>query len=130
MPSDNQRSMPELFTTLVTELTTLFRKEVQLARAEMGEKVAQTAGSVAMIAVGGVLMLAALIILLQAIVTFVTYAGIPIAWAQVIVFVVVALIGFVLLRSGMARMKLSNLVPNRTAGQLSQDATVAKEQVQ
>jgi TRAP-type C4-dicarboxylate transport system permease small subunit len=122
--------MPELFSTLVTELATLFRKEVQLARAEMGEKVGQAAGSLAMLAAGGVLLLAGLIILLQACVTFLTYAGIPIAWAQVIVFVVVALVGFVLLRSGIARLKVSNLIPHRTAEQLSRDATVAKEQVQ
>jgi TRAP-type C4-dicarboxylate transport system permease small subunit len=130
MPSDGQRSMPELFSTVITELATLFRKEVQLARAEIGEKLANAVGSLAFLAAGGLLLLAALIILLQAIVTFLTWAGIPIAWAQVIVFVAAALIGVVLLRSGIAGLKMSKLIPDRTAEQLSRDATVAKEQVQ
>ncbi len=59
--SDSNRSLPELFGNLVNQLSTLFRKEVQLARAEVGEKVGQATGSIAYLAVGGVLLLAALI---------------------------------------------------------------------
>lgn len=129
MLPDNQRSAADLFGTVVTELSTLFRKEVQLARAEVGEKAGEAAGALASIAMGGVLLLAALIILLQALVAFLIYAGIPVAWAQVIVFAVVAVIGYSMLRAGMNRLKASNLVPNRTAEQLSRDAAVVKEQV-
>jgi hypothetical protein len=51
-------------------------------------------------------------------------------WARLIVGVVVALVGYALVRSGMSGLKASNLVPNRTVEQLSRDAAVAKEQVQ
>jgi hypothetical protein len=128
--SDSNRSLPELFGNLVSQLSTLFRKEVQLARAEMGEKVGQATGSVALLAAGGVLLLAALIILLEAVVAFVASFGVPVPWARLIVAVVVALVGYALVRSGMSGLKASNLVPNRTVEQLSRDAAVAKEQVQ
>ena len=128
--SDTNRSLPELFGNLVTQLSTLFRKEVQLARSEVGEKVGQATESIAYLAVGGVLLLAALIILLEALVAFLAYLGVPVPWARLIVGVVLALIGYGLVRSGMSGLKASNLVPNRTVEQLSRDAAVAKEQVQ
>ena len=128
--SDSNRSVPELLGNLVNQLSTLFRKEVQLARAEVGEKVEQATGSVALVAAGGVLLLAALMILLEAVVAFLAYLGIPVPWARLIVGVVVALIGYALVRSGMSGLKTSNLVPDRTVEQLSRDAAVAKEQVQ
>ena len=128
--SDTNRSLPELVGNLVNQLSTLFRKEVQLARAEVSEKVGQATGSIAYLAAGGVLLLAALIILLEAAVAFVAYLGVPVPWARLIVGVVVALIGYALVRSGMSGLKTSNLVPNRTVEQLSRDAAVAKEQVQ
>ena len=128
--SDTNRSLPELFGNLVTQLSTLFRKEVQLARAEVGEKVGQATGSIAYLAIGGVLLLAALIILLEALVAFVAYLGVPVPWARLIVGVVVALVGYALVRSGMSGLKASSLVPDRTVEQLSRDAAVAKEQVQ
>jgi hypothetical protein len=130
MSGENQRSAADLLGIVVSQISTLFRKEMQLARAEVGEKVGEVSGAATTIAIGGVLMLAALIILLQAIVVFLVYAGIPLAWAQVIVFVVVGLIGYLMLRSGMNRLKASNFVPSRTAEQISRDAAVVKEQVQ
>ena len=37
--------------------------------------------------------------------------------------------GYGLLRSGLSQLKMSNLMPERTAEQISRDAQVAKEQV-
>ena len=129
MSSNNQASVTDLFGNVVTEFSTLFRKEVQLARTELGEKAGQAAGAAASIAIGGVLLLAALIFLLQAVVAFLVYLGVPMGWAQLIVAAAVGLVGYLLLRGGLNRLKASNLVPTRTAEQLSRDAAVVKEQV-
>ena len=129
MSSNNQNSVADLFGNVVTELSTLFRKEVQLARAELGEKAEQATGAAASLAIGGVLLLAALIFLLQALVALLVYLGVPPGWAELIVAVAVGLIGYLLLRGGLNRLKASNLVPSRTAEQLSRDAAVVKEQV-
>lgn len=128
-PAHETRGLTDLFANLVDQLSTLFRQEVRLARAEVGEKVNEAAGSIAYLAIGGVLLLAALIVLLEAIVAFVAMLGIPLPWARLIVAVVVAVIGYALVRAGLNSLKLSNLTPNRTAEQLSRDAAVAREQV-
>ncbi|HWL82716.1 MAG TPA: phage holin family protein [Roseomonas sp.] len=128
MPEAN-RSVPDLLGDLVNQTSTLLRKEVQLARAEMGEKVSQVGASAGGIAVGGALLLAALIVLLLAIAAFLVTLGLSVWLSQLIVAVVVAIIGYIMLRSGLNRLKAANLTPQRTATQLSRDAAVAKEQV-
>ncbi|MDQ4061445.1 MAG: phage holin family protein [Pseudomonadota bacterium] len=128
MPNDN-RSVPELFTDLVTQLTTLFRKEIQLARTEVSEKVTVAASGIGYIVGGAVLGIAALVILLQAAVAWLVRAGIPDQWANLIVGVVVAVIAFVLVRMGMNSLKADKLTPAKTVEQLQRDATTAREQV-
>jgi hypothetical protein len=70
MISSEDRTTDRSFTSLLGELsrdiTTLFRKEIELARAETSEKVTQSLVAVGAIAGGTVLALAALIVLLQA----------------------------------------------------------------
>lgn len=63
------RSLSELFTGLLNETSTLFRKEVQLARAEMSSKVTQLAVAVGEVAGGAVLLAVSLGILLSALVS-------------------------------------------------------------
>src|SRR5690349_13856969 len=129
MPSDSNRSVPELFSSVVSQISTLFRKEIQLARAEMGEKFGQAAGAITPLAAGGALLFGALIILLFALESLLVHFGIAIGWSRLIVGIVAALAGYALLRSGLSQLKTSNLMPERTAEQLSRDAQVAKEQV-
>lgn len=138
MPSDLNRSpdtgrssVPELLSSALGQVSTLFRKEIQLARAEMGEKFGQAAGAVVPIAAGGAVLLGSLILLLFALASLlVRLFGIATGWAQLIVAVVFALIGYLLVRSGLSTLKTSNLVPERTVEQVSRDAQAVKEQVQ
>jgi Putative Actinobacterial Holin-X, holin superfamily III len=129
-PPDRDRSIPELFTTAIGQISSLFRKEVQLARAEIGEKFGQAAGAITPLAAGSGLLLGALILLLLALVSLLVHLGVSVGWSQLIVGVVAALVGYVLIRSGLSQLKTSNLIPSRTAEQLSRDAQVTKEQVQ
>jgi len=125
----NDRSLPELFSTVIGQISTLFRQEIQLARAEMGEKVGHAAGAIAPLAAGAAMLLGTLILMLFALVSLLVHFDIPVGWSQLIVAVVAALVGYMLIRSGLNRLNTSNLVPSRTAEQLSRDAQVAKEQV-
>ena len=130
MPSDYGRSLPELFGDLVTQLSTLFRKEIQLARAEISEKVSETTSAIPGIAIGGVLLLGALIMLLHALALLVArLLDLPDGWGYLIIGVVAAGGGYLLLQSALSKLKMTNLIPERTAHQLAQDAQVAKEQV-
>lgn len=124
------RSVPELFGSVIGQISTLFRKEIQLARAEVSEKLSHATGAITPLAAGGGLLLGALILLLFALVSLLVYFGIPIGWAQLITGLVAALGGYLLIRAAISQLKTSNLTPNRTAEQLSKDVQVAKEQVQ
>jgi hypothetical protein len=123
------RSVSDLIGSLIGQISTLFRKEIQLARAEMGEKLGTVTASVTPIAAGGALLLGALIVLLFALVSLVEYFGIEHGWAELIVGVVAAGAGYALIRGGLSKLRSANLTPTRTAEQLSRDAQVAKEQV-
>ena len=128
-PDGGRSSVPELLSNALGQVSTLFRKEIQLARAEMGEKFGEAAGAIAPIAAGAAVLLAALVLLLFALASLLVRFGVAVGWAQLIVGAVFALVGYALVRSGLSKLKTSNLMPERTAEQLSRDAQAAKEQV-
>jgi len=124
------RSIKNLLSDLSGNLTTLFRKEIQLARAETSEKMTQVAVALGSIAGGAILALAALIVLLQAVVIGLTEAGIPAGWSALIVGVVVAGIAYFLIHKGTNDLKAGNLAPQRTVDSVKRDAQAVKEQAQ
>ena len=79
MMQTDDRSLKDLLADLSNSITTLFRKEIQLVRAETSEKVTQVGVAMGSLAGGAILALAALIVLLQALVIGLTEAGIPAA---------------------------------------------------
>jgi hypothetical protein len=129
MAHNYNRSVPEIIADLLGQVTSLFRKEMQLARTEMSEKVGQAVMGVAMIMAGAVLLIPALVILLQAGVSALVAQGMAAHWAALIVGGLTLLIGVVLAWIGMNRLKAENLTPKRTIEQFSRDAAVAKDQV-
>src|ERR1043165_611570 len=123
------RSIAEIFTDLMTQLTTLLRKEGQLARTEMSEKISQVAVGLGLIVGGSVLLTPALVILLQAGVSALSTSKIvDEPWAPLIVGGAVLVIGLILLLVGMSRLKADALVPSRTIQQIQSDMRVAKQQ--
>jgi hypothetical protein len=129
MMHTDDRSLKDLLVDLSNSITTLFRKEIQLVRAETSEKVTQIGVALGLIAGGAILALAALIVLLQALVIGIAEAGVPAGWASLIVGVIVAVIAYILIHKGTSDLKASNLAPSRTVDSLKRDAQVAKEQV-
>ena len=130
MQQTDDRSLKTLLGDLSGSLTTLFRKEIQLARAETSEKINQSMVAIGAIAGGGILALAALIVLLQALVIAITEMGVPPALSALIVGVVVAAIAYLMIHKGTTDLKAGSLAPSRTMDSLRQDAQLAKEQAQ
>lgn len=133
------RSVPQLLSDLARELTTLFRKEGQLIRAELSEKTSQLTVGVGEAAAGAICLLVSLNVLAAALVVAIARigaepadpaiqdTGIGVGWASLIVGVILAVIGAILLKRGASNM--SNLTPERTVNQVTQDANLVKEQV-
>ena len=85
MSETKERSAPALVGDLVHHVTELFRKEVQLLRAELGEKADQVFAALGFIVAAVVVALTALNVLAAAIVAGLTNAGIAAGWAALIV---------------------------------------------
>jgi hypothetical protein len=130
MQPTEDRSLKELFGDLTHSVSILFRKEIELARAETSEKVSQAGLAIGSIAGGAILALAALIVLLQALVLALTELGLAPALSALIVGGVVAIIAFALIYKGINDLKASSLAPTRTVESLRQDAHMVKEQAQ
>ena len=126
----HRRSIPEIFTDVVNQLTTLFGKEIALARAEVNEKISQAVGGLALIIIGAVLLIPAIVVLLGAAVAALEAAGVAAApYSALIVGGGALLIGFILLLIGLSRLRVETLAPRKTIEQLQRDAAVAKNQV-
>lgn len=138
MTANNEgRPLAELLGGLATDVSTLFRQEVQLAKTEASEKVSQTMAGASSIAIGGVLVLGALGVFLAAVVSLLaallvnqgmdpTLAN---ALAAIVVTAVVGLIGWASISKGLAALKSNNLNMNRTAASLGRDADIVKERL-
>jgi hypothetical protein len=123
-PAD-PRSLPELVSQLTTDLANLVRKESELIRTELTEKVRTAFKAAGEVAAGGLLLVAALILLLQALVIALSKVMDPL-WATLIVAVAVTGVGYLLIRAGMKMMKPEHLAPDRAARQLQKDAQLMK----
>jgi cytochrome c biogenesis factor len=123
------RSLPELLSSLVTEMSTLFRQEIRLARTETSENVGKMTGAISMLAASAVLLIPGIVIVLQGIVSMLVERGFDQSSAMFVVGLVVIVIGAIILSIGLARLRMSNLAPDRTIKQVRRDALVAKEQV-
>ncbi|KAB7628321.1 phage holin family protein [Alkalilimnicola sp. S0819] len=117
---ESERSVTALFRELANEVTTLVRKEVELARVETGEKVSQASQGVGALAAGALIAFAGVLVLLDAAVYALSQVWQP--WlSALVVGAVVAVIGLILLSRGRSRLKARNLMPERTTESLKHD---------
>ncbi len=120
------RSLSELLSEVTTEIATLFRKEVELARVETSEQVSRAAKA------GGMLGAAAVIGFLDLILFSFAAAWalseiVPEGVAFLIVAVVFAVVAGVLAMAGKKRLAAVNPVPNQTVQTVKEDVQVAKD---
>lgn len=128
VPRSRERSIPELLAALFDRVPTLVRKESQLARAELSEKLTSMGRGVGFVAVGAILLIPALVVLLVAAVAALERAGLAPSIAALIVGGSTLLVGVIALMIGVNRMRVSNLAPERTIHQLQEDASIVKRQ--
>lgn len=115
----------DLLGQLGGDIAGLVRKEVELVRAELSEKLNAAGKAVAEVAAGGLLLMAALLVLLQALVLTLSKFMDPI-WASLLVGIGVAAVGYMVLRAGMKAISPKGLAPDRSARQLKKDADLMK----
>jgi succinate dehydrogenase/fumarate reductase cytochrome b subunit len=131
----DDRSFPELVTGLVTDISGLFRKEINLAKTEASEKMSHALTGVEAFAAGLVFAIGAVGVLLAALVNgltaFLVAQGMSEpnadALSSVVVGVIVALIAWGMISRGLAMLRGENLKLDRTSASLRRDAQMIKE---
>jgi hypothetical protein len=123
------RTISSLLGDALSQFTKLFQNEVDLAKAELGEKVQQVGGAVGFFAAGAILVIPALVMALFALSAALIAAG----WSQPISYLVSAVVAAVLtgllFAVGINRLDARNLAPRETMRQLEKDKDTVKEMV-
>jgi hypothetical protein len=126
-PAD-ERSITDLLRELSREAGNLVRGEAELARAEVREKVEVYRSNLAGIAIGGGLMLASLILIVEAVNRGLTallesMVGLATAvWlAPLVLSFIIAGTGYALLKGAVGRIRAEGLKPRDSAASLADD---------
>jgi len=129
MISRSDRSIPELFSDAVGQLAKLIGNEFALARAEVSEKAGQAGKAAAMMGVGAVVMIPALVMLLTAAASALMHAGLSDPVAYLITGGIAAVVSVLLIVVGINRLSGDALKPTATIDELERDKAAAREMV-
>lgn len=121
-------SVPHLLRQLTGDVTSLFSKEVSLARAEMREAVHDVKTGLMSLTSGSVVLLAGLIVLLMSAVY--GLATVLALWlSALIVGGVVTIAGLLMVKSGRSKLSAGSLAPRRTAHAIKEDRDTVRDAV-
>ena len=126
---EESRGIGDLLGDLGRQVSTLVRKEIDLARVEVTSSVGRMSRGAAMAGAGGAILYAGLLVLLLAIVLGLIEAGIDAWLAALIVAVVVVAIGGVVTSMGVKQMQATELAPKQTAETVRENVEFVKEQM-
>lgn len=125
----DEPSLGELFSELSSEVTTLVKQEVQLAKTELSAKASKAGRNIGFLAAGGFIAYAGFIMLLVAFAAIL--ALFMETWlATLIVGLVVTGVGAILVKRGIDALRKMNPAPEKTIETLQEDKEWIKEQVQ
>jgi uncharacterized integral membrane protein len=123
------QAISHLLGDALSQFAKLFQNEVDLAKAEVGEKVRQIGSAVGLIAAGAVLVIPAIVMALFALSAALIAGG----WSQPVSYlisaIVAAVLAGILLAVGMNRLDARQLAPRETLRQLEKDKDTVKGMV-
>jgi uncharacterized membrane protein YqjE len=123
-------SLGELFKQLAQDSATLVKQEVALAKVEMRENLRSAGKDAAMIAVGGGLLLVGLLVLTAALVAVIGDALDNYWLGALIVGLLFVVIGGVLAKNNLAKLKKDSLGPEQTIQTLKEDKRWLQSEMQ
>jgi len=126
-PDVESQSVGSLVSELTTDLSTLMRQEVELAKVELRQEATKAGKAVGMLGGAGfagwmVAVFASLALM------FALDALMPIGWAALIVAILWAIVGAVLFMRGRQQLRAVQPVPAQTVETLKEDVQWAKAQ--
>ena len=122
------RSLGEMFSDLTRETRMLIQQEIQLARTELSQNAKRVIPSLTMVVAGGLIAYGGLLAIVAAVVLGLIAIGLA-AWAAALIGgLVVAGIGYALIRAGLASFRPQDLTPRQTIETLKEDVRWLKTQ--
>jgi hypothetical protein len=126
-PIRDERSIAQLFGDSISELTKLVQNEVDLARAEIVQKLSMGTAAAKLIVGGAIFLTPGIVLVLLAIAAEMTALGLSQPLAYLASGVGALIIAGVLVAIGMSRLSASALKPSATLDQIRQDKAMATE---
>jgi uncharacterized membrane protein YqjE len=127
MTSRTDRSISEMLSDVLAQLSKLIGNEFDLAKAELSIKASQLGRGVMMIGIGAVFIIPALVLLLMAAAAALMHAGYSDPLAYLLTGGAAVLIAAILIGVGISRLAGDALKPSMTLEQLQRDKVAAKE---
>ncbi|GKQ53512.1 phage holin family protein [Bradyrhizobium sp. Ce-3] len=121
------RTISALLGDALSQFAKLFQNEVDLAKAEFGEKTRQVSHAVGFFAAGAILVIPAIVMALFALSAALIAAGWSAPISYLVSAVVAAVSAGVLFAVGRNRLDARNLAPRETIRQLEKDKNTVKE---
>ncbi|HEY2290119.1 MAG TPA: phage holin family protein [Thermoanaerobaculia bacterium] len=132
----DDRTIGQLLKELTHESSTLLKQEVDLAKTEMSEKASRVGANLGEVAVGGAVAFLGAIALLLAVVYGLTSLlskfislGVAAWLAPLIVGVVLAAVGYSLVKKALATLKQEGIAPQRTTQSLQENKAWLKQKI-
>jgi uncharacterized integral membrane protein len=132
----DDRTIGQLLKELTHESSTLLKQEVDLAKTEMSEKASRVGANLGEVAVGGSVAFLGAIALLLAVVYGLTSLlskfmslGVAAWLAPLIVGVVLAAVGYSLVKKALATLKQEGIAPQRTTQSLQENKEWLKQKI-
>lgn len=122
------KPLGDLFGDLASEVSELVRKEVALAKLEVGQKAKYVGRNVGYLVVGGAVAYAAMLAIIAAIVMLLAKV-MPHWGAALLVGGVVAVVGWLLVGKALSALQQTDMTPEQTVETLREDAAWVKQQI-
>ena len=122
------KPLGDLFGDLATEVSELVRKEVALAKLEIGEKAKHVGKNVGQLVIGGAVAYAAMLAIIAAIIMLLDKV-MPAWGAALLVGLVVGGIAWMVIGKAAAALQDTDMTPEQTMETLKEDAAWVKQQI-
>lgn len=125
---ENHRPLGELFSELSSGMIRLFRDEIELAKAELSQKLSHLLKDVAFLIIGGFVGFAAFLVLLAAAV-FGLAMVLPFWLSALLIGLALCGVAYSLIQKGISDLKLKSMKPEKTIKTVKEDVKWAKQQI-
>ena len=123
-----QPSLGDLFSDLAAQTGKLIRQDAALAKSELTDKASAAGKDIGLIAAGAFIGYAGLLAVVAGVVVLLAYA-IPLWASALVVGIVLAIVSYFLVSSGMSHIKNANWAPQESIESIKEDAQWLKNQV-